>query len=452
MSGLTLAVEASDLTAGFDPTALLIGLGLLIANGFFVAAEIALLAANRARVEEMAATGDPRAKRALAALRELSITFSGAQLGITMCSLGLGAIAEPALASLFLVWLEPVGLPAGVVTVVAFVIALSIVVFLHMVVGEMVPKNLALADAEKIAVRLARLFGLFILVLRPLILLLNAAANGLVRLTGIEPVEEIGLVHTPDELRMALRESMRSGLIAPGQVRVLSAVLALSDVDAEAAMTPRIDLVTVPADATIDEIFRVARESGHSRLPVHETDVDHVIGVVHVKDILIAEEADVAGKTARELSRPMPVVPESRDLDQLLNDMRADRSHLALVIDEYGGTAGVLTLEDILEELVGEISDEFDPAELEPRSSEGAWVVPGGIRRDELERLTGLILPEGETETVSGAISEALGRLPARGDRVDHDGWVLRVLTMDGRRAGQIEVVAPPPDHPSTQG
>lgn len=438
-----MAAQATEITAGFEPLALLVGVGLLVANGFFVAAEIALLAANRARVEELAETGDPRARRALAALRELSITFSGAQLGITMCSLGLGAIAEPALASLFLAWMAPLGLPAATAPVVAFVAALSLVVFLHMVVGEMVPKNLALADAERISMRVARVFGSFIFVLRPLILLLNAAANGVVRLTGVEPVEEIGLVHTPDELRMALRESMRSGLIGPGQVRVLSAVLALGDIDAEAAMTPRIDLVTVAADASIDEIFRLAAESGHSRLPVHETDVDHIIGVVHVKDILIADEDDVAGKTARELRRPMPVVPESRDLDQLLNDMQAERSHLALVIDEYGGTAGVLTLEDILEELVGEISDEFDPIELEPRDQGGAWVVPGSMRRDELVRLTGLALPAGETETVSGAISEALGRLPARGDRVEHAGWTLRVLTMDGRRAGEVEVVAP---------
>ena len=440
---VTLAADASDLTAGFDPTALLVGLALLVANGFFVAAEIALLAANRAQVEELAARGEPAALRALKALREISITFSGAQLGITMCSLGLGAIAEPALASLLLAWLEPVGLTATTASVLSFVVALSIVVFLHMVVGEMVPKNLALADAERLSMRLSRLFGWYVRLFRPLILLLNSAANGVVRLTGIEPVAEIGLVHTPDELRMALRESLRSGLIAPGQVRVLSAVLALSDIDAESAMTPRIDLVTVDENASVEEILGVAAASGHSRIPVHETDLDHIIGVVHVKDILIARAEDIEGKTAGDLRRPMPVVPESRDLDQLLNDMRSERSHLALVIDEYGGTAGVLTLEDILEELVGDIADEFDPTVLEPRDREGAWVVPGTMRRDELERLSGLELPEGETETVSGAISEALGRLPARGDLLEFEGWTVRVLTVDGRRAGQVEVVAP---------
>ncbi len=441
---IAVAASAADLTSGFDPTALLVGAALLVANGFFVGAEIALLAARRARVEALAEAGDPRAKRALGALRELSVTFTGAQLGITVCSLGLGAVAEPALASLFLVWLEPLGVPAGTATVLALVAALSIVVFLHMVVGEMVPKNLALADAERMALRLARAFGWFIRAFRPLILVLNATANAVVRLSGVQPVEEIGLVHTPDELRMALRESMREGKLAVGEARVLSAVLALGDIDAESAMTPRIDLVTVDAAATPAEILAVAARSGHSRLPVHRDDLDHIIGVVHVKDLLIAEPEVVADKTARELMRPMPVVPESRDLDHLLHDMRTERSHLALVIDEYGGTAGVLTLEDILEELVGEIADEFDEDELMPQDRSGAWVVPGSMRRDELQRLTGLALPSGETETVSGAITEALGRLPARGDRVDHDGWTLRVLTIEGRRAGQVEVVAPP--------
>ncbi|HSJ28136.1 MAG TPA: hemolysin family protein [Acidimicrobiia bacterium] len=442
---VTLAADITSISPGLDPTALLIGLALLITNGFFVAAEIALLAANRAQVEARAEQGDAGAVRALKALRELSITFSGAQLGITMCSLGLGAVAEPALASVFLLWMEPLGLPAVTASVLSFVVALSLVVFLHMVVGEMVPKNLALADAERLASRVSLLFGWYVKLFRPLIVLLNGAANALVRLTGIEPVEEIGLVHTPDELRMALRESLRTGLIAPAQVRVLSAVLALGDIDAESAMTPRIDLVTVDEHATVEEILTLAAESGHSRLPVRQADLDHIIGVVHVKDLLIADERELDGKTARDLRRPMPVVPESRDLDQLLNDMRSERSHLALVIDEYGGTAGVLTLEDILEELVGEIADEFDPTEWEPRDRGGAWVVTGSMRRDELQRLTGLELPEGETETVSGAISETLGRLPHRGDLIEHRGWTLRVLTMDGRRAGQVEVVAPPP-------
>jgi CBS domain containing-hemolysin-like protein len=440
----TLAAAAGEVgEAGFNPVALLFGVFLLFANGFFVAAEIALLAARRARIEELAEEGDPRARIALASLQELSLTFSGAQLGITMASLGLGAVAEPAVASLVLVWLEPLGLPTATAPLVAFALALSLVVFLHMVIGEMVPKNLALADAEAVSLRVSRLFRVYIRLLRPLIALLNATANVLVRLTGTEPIEELGLVHTPDELQLALRESRRHGTLAPADARVMSAALGLGEIDAGAAMTPRVDLVTVSATATTDEILEVAARTGYTRLPVVDGDLDHVVGVVHVKDLLIAEDHELRGRTAAELQRPISAVPESRDLDHLLREMRSERNHVALVVDEYGGTAGVLSLEDVLEELVGEIADEFDAEEVPGREAgaTGAWVVPGTLRRDELERLSGCVLPEGESETVSGVIAEDLGRLPRRGDTFTSGVWTLRVLTVEGRRAGQVEVV-----------
>lgn len=441
--GALIAAAAGDLEPGLDVVALLIGAGLLVANAFFVGAEIALLAARRTRVEELADAGDRRAKRALEALQELAITFSGAQLGITMCSLGLGAIAEPAVAGLIASWLSPLELSQRAVTVISFAIALSIVVFLHMVLGEMVPKNLALAQAERLSLRLARVFGWFVTLFRPLIVGLNAAANGLVRLTGTEPVEEIGLVHTPDELALALRESRRHGMLTAVDARVLTSVLALSEIDAEAAMTPRIDLVTVDADATVEEILEVAATTGYTRLPVRDGDLDHVVGVIHVKDLLIADEADLAGRTAGDLVRALPAVPESRDLEHLLVSMRDTRAHVALVVDEYGGTAGVLTLEDVIEELVGDIADEFDGEEGPASRSDGAWVVPGTFRRDELERLAGLRLEDDQAETISGVLTSRLGRLVRRGDEVTHDGWTLRVLTVEGRRAGQVEVVAP---------
>lgn len=441
-----LAAAAAVEEAGLDPVALLIGLVLLIANAFFVAAEIALLAARRARIEELAATGDPRAVRAKKALEELSVTFSGAQLGITMASLGLGAVAEPAVAAALLGPLESLGLPQSSAGIVAFAIALTIVVFLHMVLGEMVPKNLALAGAEQLSLRVSRVFGWYVRLFRPIILTLNAAANGLVRLTGVEPIEEIGLVHTPDELLLALRESRRHGQLAPPDARVLTAALRLSDIDAEAAMTPRTDLVSVAADVSVSEILELAASTGFTRFPVTHENLDHVVGMIHVKDLLIAPDSELADRTAGDLVRPLPAVPESQDLERLLLSMREDRAHAALVVDEYGGTAGLLTLEDVLEELVGDIADEFDSEDLPGATTEGAWVVPGTLRRDELERLAGVLLPEGEAETVSGALTEQLGRLLRRGDVLEVDGWRLRVLTMEGRRAGQVEVVAPQDD------
>ena len=443
---MMLAAAANGAHGTFSWTAVIIGVLLLVANGYFVAAEIALLAARRTRIEEAADAGDPRARRALKALRELSVTFSGAQLGITMCSLGLGAVAEPAVAALFAEWLAETALPAGAISAVSFALALSLVVFLHMVVGEMAPKNLSLAKAEAISLRIARSFSWFVTAFRPLILLLNGFANLLVRLVRVEPVDEHQLVHTPDELTLALMESRDLGTISPQDARVMGAALRLAAIDAEAAMTPRVDLHAVPDTAAIEDVLRLAEETGHTRLPVFHQDIDHIVGLVHVKDVLIRDETELARISVGDLLRPIPAVPESRDLEQLLRDMLDDRSHAVLVVDEFGGTAGMLTLEDVLEELVGEIADEFDEELAAEQPDERVWVVAGTLRRDEVERLTGITLDGGDAETVSGWIVEVLDRLPEAGDRTVTDtGWSLTVLSLEGRRAGDVEVRAPEP-------
>lgn len=443
---MMLAVAADGIHGTFSATALFFGLVLLVANGAFVAAEISLLAARRTRFEEAAEAGDRRAGRALTAHRELSVTFSAAQLGITMCSLGLGAIAEPAVQALFADWLGLTAIPAGVIPGVSLAAALALVVFLHMVVGEMAPKNLALARPEDVALWLMRPFAAFILVLRPLILFLNWLANVLVRLVRVEPVDERQLVHTPDELALALAESQDLGTIQAQDARMMGAALRLSAIDAESAMTPRVDLDALPDTATIDELLDLAAETGHTRIPVFHDDVDHIIGVVHVKDALIREIDDGVTLTVNELLRPIPAVPESRDLEHLMRDMLDARNHAVLVVDEFGGTAGLLTLEDVLEELVGEIADEFDDEEeAAPRGDqERVWIVPGTLRRDEVDRLTGLDLQDGESETISGYLVERFGRLLSVGDVwTTEDGWRLTVRNLEGRRAGEVEITAP---------
>jgi CBS domain containing-hemolysin-like protein len=439
-----LAVSADAAAGSFSWPAIALGLLLLVLNGGFVAAEIGLLAARRTRVEEAAEGGDPRAVRALKSLTELSVTFSGAQLGITMCSLGLGAVAEPAVASLFAGWLGESALPPGAVPIVAVVLALSLVVFLHMVVGEMAPKNLALARAEDVAFALAWPFAVYVAVLRPLIVILNGLANLLVRAVRVEPVDEHKLVHTAEELLFVVTESSESGTIEAQDARVLTAALRLADIDAESAMTARVDLVAVPDDASLADLLVVAAETGHTRLPVFRGDIDHVVGIVNVKDVLVGDVGDPAATVAADVLRPIPAVPESRDLESLLREMLEERAHAALVVDEYGGTAGLVTLEDVLEELVGEIDDEFDEARSGLHENELIWVVPGMLRRDELERLTGLELEEAEAETVSGWLTEQVGRLLEVGDRwTTDDGWLLTVLALDGRRADRIEVRSP---------
>jgi CBS domain containing-hemolysin-like protein len=434
-----LAVSTDAAANGtFSLAAVFVGIALLVANGFFVAAEIGLLASRRALIEDLAEDGDPRARRALQALRELSVTFSGAQLGITLASLGLGAVAEPAVAALVADLLGDTAVPASAVPAISFTVALSLVVFLHMVLGEMVPKNLALSRAETVALVIARPFGWFVTLLRPLIVTLNATANLLVRLVRVEPVDEHGLVHTPEELALAVAESRQLGTINPQDAHVMGAALQLARIDAEAAMTPRVDLVALPDSASPAEVLALAAATGHTRLPVYHEDVDHIVGLVHVKDVLIDERED---RSLTDLLRPIPAVPETRDLERLLRDMLDDRSHAVLVVDEFGGTAGLLTLEDVLEELVGEIDDEFDVERQVRRSGERVWIVPGMLRRDELERLVGLRLVDGEAETVSGWLVERLERLLRVGDRLrTEDGWQLTVRTLEGRRAGDVEV------------
>lgn len=422
-----------------------VGIVLLALNGAFVAAEIALLAASRPRIEGLAEEGNKRAKRAAAALRELSITFSGAQLGITMCSLGLGAIAEPAVAGYLEGWMASAGVPAPLIVPIGFTVALSFVVLLHMVIGEMAPKNLALARPEPVSLAMARSFGWFVWLFRPLIVFLNGLGNLVIRALGVEPVDERGLVHTPEELRLVLREASRVGALDEKDERVFTAALALNDIDAEAAMTPRVDLIAVADDDPPQAVLDAAAETGFTRFPVKHGDIDHVVGFVHVKDVLVRDPDELERVRVRDLLRPIPAVPETRDLEQLLVDLRADRSAAVLVVDEFGGTAGMLTLEDILEELVGEIEDEFDPEAGVLRShGRRATVVDGTLRKDELERLVGLRLPESDTETVSGHLTEVLGRLVERGDEIEIDGWRLIVRTVSGRRAGKVEVIPAP--------
>ncbi|MEX2328348.1 MAG: hemolysin family protein [Nitriliruptoraceae bacterium] len=435
------AASTEVLTGMFNPWALVIGVVLLVVNGAFTATEIALLASRRARIEDAGAAGDRRARFALKALSDLPTTFAGAQLGATMSALGLGAIAEPALVSVLGHWFDRWGMSAAVIPVVAVTLGLGVVVFLHMVLGDMAPKNLALARSEDVALALARPFAIFIAVFRPLIALLALAARGVLWVLRIEPVAEHRLVHTPEELALVLTESHEHGTITAHDARMAGAALNLASIDAEAAMTPRVDVVAVADTAGVDELISVARDTGHTRVPVYHRDLDDIVGVVHVKDALVRDDVD--GLTLADLLRPISAVPESRDLEQLLFEMLEDRHHIVLVVDEYGGTAGLLSLEDVIEELVGDIADEFDDEPPVERTLD-AWMVPGTMRRDELEALTGLDLAESTSDTVSGWMVERLARLLDVGDAVvTGDGWRLEVVTLDRRRAGDVRVHAP---------
>lgn len=428
-----------------NSTYLILAVVMLLLNGFFVGAEFALTAARRTKLEAEAEKGEPRAKRAIALLRDLSFTLAGAQLGITMASLALGAVAEPAVAELLESALHGLDLPEQALHTISFVIALTIVVFFHMVIGEMAPKNIAIAEPEKSALRLARPFRFYLLLFGPLVRLLNGIANAGLKLIHVEAQDELASSHSAEELKSLIDQSAREGMLGRFQHRLLGGAIGLSDLDAAAAMVPRTEMTAVPATATPAEVEGIIVETGFSRIPVFGKDLDHVLGFFHAKDLLRIPPAERDQPVPRRFIRPMLVVPESRKLPPLLLDMRRERRHFALVIEEHGGTAGVVSIEDVVEELVGEIHDEYDISELDIEVfSEGRYVVPGTLRIDELRQRLGLDLPEGEYETVAGFIMDSLGRIPKRRDLIEHDGWTLRVRSMQRRRVVQVIVEEPP--------
>ena len=415
---------------------------LLALNGFFVAAEFALLAARRSRIEQLAAEGDRRARHALAGLREITLMLAGAQLGITMCSLGLGAVAEPAVAGIIEGVLgEAFSLSDTTRHIIAFSIGLSIVVFLHMVVAEMAPKSWAIAHPEKSALLLARPFRLFVNILRPLIRFLNGMANVVVKAVGVEPQDERAMAHSPSDLLLLIEESAGHGGIAAEEHELLARSLELSGLTAADAMTVRRDIVAVGADATAALVASEAHRTGRTRVVVHEGDLDHVRGFVHVKDVLRLANGTWATTSAGSITRPIMVTPEHHGLEDLLLEMRTRRHHIALVVDEHGMVMGLVTLEDVIEELIGDFDDESDRPLGDARPlPDGGWEIPGTMRGELFEECTGVALPEGDWQTVAGYVIDALDEIPAEGERVHTELGEFEVVAMDGYAIETIHV------------
>ena len=339
---------------------LLLAVVLLLANGFFVAAEFALIAARQSRIEQLAEDGDARAAAAIRSIKELSLMLSAAQLGITIASLLLGYIAEPAMAHLLEDPLEFVGLAHSNSHTVAFVLALSIIVFLHMVVGEMIPKNIAIAHPEQVTLWLARPMRGFTTVFRPVVRMLTWSANALLRIVRIEPRDELSEARTGDELADLLAVSRREGMLEEVEHRLMTGALRFPVREVSSVMARRDDIVRVHVGAAAADVEQIVLSTGVSRIVVHERDLDEVIGFVHAKDLLAIQPEDRARPLPRTWVRPMLRVPAGRTLQQLLLAMRRARIHVALVVDAEDRTAGVVTLEDVLEALVGDIRDEHD--------------------------------------------------------------------------------------------
>ncbi|MFJ8077688.1 hemolysin family protein [Streptomyces sp. NPDC096176] len=420
---------------------------LILANGFFVAAEFGLVTVERPDAERAAAEGDRRARRVVTALRELSFQLSGTQLGITITSLVVGMLAQPALADLLGGPLTATGLPAGVVPGIAVAIGMLLASAVQMVIGELVPKNWAVSRPLQVARFVAGPQTAFSAVFRPVITLLNAAANHLVRLTGIEPAEELASARTPGELVSLARHSARAGALEQDTADLFVRTLALGHLTAQHVMTPRVKVSALQTGATAADVLNLTRATGLSRFPVYRERIDEIVGMVHLKDALAVRSQERQRVLVEQIAVAPLLVPETLPVQQLLEQLRSEQP-IAVVVDEYGGTAGVVTLEDIVEELVGEVRDEHDAEadarpELAPVGSEDgrpAWEADGSCRVLTLRRI-GLDVPDGPYETVAGLVADLLGRIPAPGDRAELPGWRLSVRQVGRYRAERVRLV-----------
>ncbi len=424
----------------------LLGVVLTAGTAIFVAAEFSLVAMDPATVDRRVAAGDRRAVRVQRALRQLSTELSSAQVGITLTTILLGYTAQSALVTIFDGPLEGAGLSAAAAAGTAVVLSLIAVNGFSMLFGELVPKNMALADPFATAGVVAPLQQAFTRVLRPVIALLNGNANAILRRFGVEPVEELAGGRSASELAALVRRSAEHGTLDIGTATLLTRSIGIGALTAVDVMTDRVRMVSLPRTATAADIVAAARATGHSRFPVVGDDDDDVVGLVNLRRAIAVphERRAEVPVTATSLMIPAPRVPETLGLAALLVSLRDDGMQMAVVVDEYGGTAGIVTLEDAVEEIVGEVSDEHDRRRAAThRAPDGSWVVPGVLRPDELSHTAHLTVPDdGPYETLGGLVMARLGRIPHVGDEVEVPGVRIRVEVMDGRRIERVRVSA----------
>jgi CBS domain containing-hemolysin-like protein len=433
-------------------TRLLAILALVLLNGFFVAAEFALVRSRRTRLEAMCRTGDRLSRIALRATSNISRVLSASQLGVTLASLGLGWIAESTLAHIFEGLFEglPFEIEIGLRLTLASIIAYTVLTYLHVVLGELTPKAAALRSPERFAKYLAPPLMVFAWIMSPFIWVLHRSANRLLRVFGQPPSGSEETVHSPEELRLLVEQSQEGGALEQADATMIDAVFEFSEKNAREVMTPRTEIVAFDVNAELEEVLRIVEESGFSRYPVYEDSIDDIIGLVLSKDLLryliptAAGEGEAqSGFSVRKLVRRVHVIPGSREVEDVLSDFKRLKEHMAVVLDEYGGTAGLITMEDLLEEIVGEILDEYDTPEdvTEPvLTRAGETLVPGNTNIGELNEHFGLEVPDDDATTIGGFVFGILGRLPQEGDRVIAGGAIFTVKSMEGRRIDTLAV------------
>lgn len=431
-----------DSTALWDVLKLAAVALLVLANGFFVAAEFSLVSVRRTRIAELIAHGNASAEAVQKAIENPDRVIAATQLGITLASLALGWIGEPALAHLLepLIAVFPGAVQAGITHSAAIAVAFSVITFLHVVVGELAPKSIALQDPERTSLLVAGPTLLTERIFKPAIWILNGAGNGLLRLVGIRPVPGHQLVHSIEELRMLVTASAEGGAVEADESEMLHAVFDFGELIVRQVMVPRTEIVAVAAETPLEEIISLISQSTYTKFPVYQESLDQILGVVHVKDLLNAMQSpDCSGCLARDLMRDAVYVPETTSVSALLRLFRNKRQHIAIVMDEYGGTAGLVTLEDLLEEIVGEVSDPFDNQnpdfEVMP---DGSILIDGLTLIEVVDSQLGLKLEDPHYDTIAGYVLGRLGRIPRLHDIVEGDGVRLRVEEMDGLRIARL--------------
>ncbi|KJL28356.1 hemolysin family protein [Microbacterium oxydans] len=426
---------------------IMLGVGLLltVGTGLFVASEFALVNLDRAELEARQERGETRLALTISALKHTSTHLSSAQLGITLTTLLTGYTMEPALSNLLRPTLVAWHIPEVAVAPIATIVAMFVATVLSMILGELVPKNFALALPRATAKLVIPFQTAFTAVFRPAVVVLNGSANGVLRSMGIEPKEELSGARSAEELSSLVRRSASAGVLEADTATLLDRTLTFSRLSAADVMTARPSMHAIAAGDTADDVIQLARRTGHSRFPVYDEDLDDITGVVHLKAAISVPRDRRTDVPVGALSTEPLRVPETVHVDALISELRARGYQLAIVVDEYGGTAGLVTLEDLVEELVGEVADEHDRTRAGVVRGRDGVTFPGELRPDELRQRAGVEVPEGEVyDTVGGFVMSVLERVPVVGDEVPLDSGSLQVVRMDGRRVDRVRYVPSP--------
>ena len=416
---------------------------LIAANAFFVAAEFALVAARRTRIDEMAKEGDTKAKTVQSAQEDLNRLLSSCQLGITLASILLGYVAEEAVSVLLHDWFA--ALPAALSflgsAAVVTIVAIGTISFLHVVVGELAPKAWAITYPESTSRWIAAPLMFFTWLTAPATNFLNWCANQLVRLLGVDtPASGLDAIHSPGEIMMIVKQSKESGQLEDEDVRLIEGVFEFTEKNARDVMTPRTEVVGLHVDLSIQDAADQVAESGRSRYPIYGESLDDIVGIVHAKEILGALRKRESGSVSTLMRQPI-FLPGTREVEDVLADMQRLKAQMAVVLDEFGGTAGVVTMEDMIEEIVGEIYDEYDEVDPLPVAGKDGATVPGDAEIEALNKQLNLSVDGGDHQTIGGLVFGMLGRLPHPGDQVQKDNVVLEVLEMDKLRVEKVKLV-----------